>query len=312
MSVASFMTDSSEDAVIPRSHRRTSSRSTLKRSASVENRISSLTITDHDEAEPWSDPEDGDVLDTYFYNAFPRPCSFLPQVSPQKITRPEARLGQVSQSNDHLSPMFTPESSPPVINIPSSSVSSSPFSNRSISPQSYFSPHSPPSPDFPVSPVDSLQSPTRALSVRSLPNDNIVPASVPPSPTTSLRSTALSFSTVNDTPASGALVIKAAHNNSIILLRAPRDISFAEMRQRVSDKFTRQEGVRLTSAFTIAFVVPSVTNQARQRSDSLSSVRTSFDLMQMRLIISESEWERVISSIEGSGKLTLRVLDTDS
>lgn len=66
-SVATFMTDRSEDAVIPRSPRRTSSRTTLRRSASVENRMSTLTITDRERSEPWSDPEDDDVLDAYFY-----------------------------------------------------------------------------------------------------------------------------------------------------------------------------------------------------------------------------------------------------
>lgn len=249
-------------------------------------------------------------------DAFPRPCSFIPQVSPQRFPRPEAPLGQISQSNNHLSPMFLPESSP-ISATPSSSIPSS-ISNSPMSPQSSFSPYSPVSPDIPVSPRDSPRSPRSVLSVRILSENGRSQTAVPPSPTTSLRSTALSFSTVSDTSsvaASGTLVIKAAHNNSIILLRASREITFAEARQRLSDKFMNQEGVRLTPAFTLAFVVPSITTQSRGamgRSNSLSSARSPSDVTKMRLITSETEWERVISSIEGNGKLTLRVLDTDS
>ncbi|KAF7336753.1 hypothetical protein MVEN_02110500 [Mycena venus] len=76
LSTASFMTDVSADAIIPRSPRRPDSRATVSRG---HHRTSSIA----------SDEES--VLDEYFYDAFPRPCSFIPEAP--HPSRPETPVG---------------------------------------------------------------------------------------------------------------------------------------------------------------------------------------------------------------------------
>jgi len=136
---------------------------------------------------------------------------------------------------------------------------------------------------------------------------------LPPSPTTS--STPTSFSTDFPTSPSGTdgvIIIKAAYDSSIVVLRVSRDISFDEMRQRLYKKFVGQEGVTLSESFTAALLLPpgtssSVSGKSPARSNSLSSVGRS-DPNQMRPITSHDDWEQVTSSTDG-GKLTLRILD---
>lgn len=138
-------------------------------------------------------------------------------------------------------------------------------------------------------------------------------------------STSHSFSEYPQKPFSGhTLTIKAAHNNSIVVLRVPRNILFDELRQRLYDKFVGQEGVPLSTSFSIAFLLPTTqpppapssgSGQGRSRSSSLSSIRSSFssvgiaDHTQMRFLTSQEDWEYVTSSTD-NGKLALRVVDT--
>ncbi|KAF9453510.1 hypothetical protein P691DRAFT_719715 [Macrolepiota fuliginosa MF-IS2] len=152
----------------------------------------------------------------------------------------------------------------------------------------------------------------------------------PPSPTTSV-STTFSFSTVlsastatsisttatSSTSSSGNsnnLSIKAALNNTIIMFRVSRDITFTELRQRIYNKFIGQEGVPLSREFTIAVVVAEMNSPiaqlpepvgTRKRSTSVTSV----DHPEMRIVDSQGDWETVAYSTEGT-RLTLRILDT--
>ncbi|KAI5892897.1 uncharacterized protein SCHCODRAFT_01094803 [Schizophyllum commune H4-8] len=114
------------------------------------------------------------------------------------------------------------------------------------------------------------------------------------------------------------LAIKAAHNNTIILLRATRSIPFGELRRRLHDKFVKQEGVPLSEDFTVAFHAPPAepqvseaaarlgVRQGRARSSSLSA-----GILSMQFINSQAEWERALQDVDvESGKLHLRILDT--
>lgn len=131
-------------------------------------------------------------------------------------------------------------------------------------------------------------------------------SSVPPSPT---KSTAFSMSTIS--PTSDKLAIKAAYNDSIVLLRVNEDISYKEMRQRVYNKFVGQEGIPLSESFTITFLQPlqttttTTTTKTRARSSSVSS---DSGTTQLHMVTSQSDWENVTASLEGP-KLTLRITD---
>jgi hypothetical protein len=108
----------------------------------------------------------------------------------------------------------------------------------------------------------------------------------------------------------GSISVKVVHDMSIILLRAQRNISFAELRAKVYDKFVQQEGVPLSISFALAFLPPTPIDcskpRSRSRSSSMSAVERP-DPTHMRFISSEHEWQHVIASI-GRGKLTLRAI----
>jgi len=94
------------------------------------------------------------------------------------------------------------------------------------------------------------------------------------------------------------------------MLRVPRETTFAEIRQRLYNKFVGQEGVPLSQEFSVAFVLPSNTpasspTKGRLRSSSVSSA----DKMLLQFIQSESDWEEIISTLDSS-KVTLRILDS--
>jgi len=108
----------------------------------------------------------------------------------------------------------------------------------------------------------------------------------------------------------GSISVKVVHDMSIILLRTQRNISFAELRAKVYDKFVQQEGVPLSTFFTLAFLPPAPIDyskpQPRPQSSSMSAVGRP-NLAHMRFISSEHEWQHVIAST-GRGKLTLRAI----
>lgn len=106
-------------------------------------------------------------------------------------------------------------------------------------------------------------------------------------------------------PYSTILSIKAAYNNSIIMLRVPRDIPLTDLRQRLYNKFVGQEGVPLSQSFVVACMIPKSSNAQHTRSSSVSCAANE---AHMELIKSQAEWDLVTTFIDGS-KMTLRILD---
>lgn len=118
-----------------------------------------------------------------------------------------------------------------------------------------------------------------------------------PSPTRSaLSSSAFSTTTTSSLPAD-YISIKAIHSTCIILLRVSRGIGFAEVRQRLYNKFIGQEGIPLSQAFNIDFVTP---NPA-----PCATLANQTDAQPITL---ESDWEQLMSTVQGP-KITLRILD---
>ncbi|KAJ6576654.1 hypothetical protein DFH09DRAFT_1149939 [Mycena vulgaris] len=332
LSTASFMTDVSADGIISRSPRRPDSRATLSQGSRDHLRPSSIT----------SDGES--VLDEYFYDAFPRPCSFIPE-APQH-SRPETPVGHVKQheplsvspeQNTSSETSNPPPPAPAPIEPAKTPLPTSPLLNRLPSP-----PISPIVSDFavPRTPVssnffqrkqalDRARSPSPNGSVVSstisVLSDSTVQSSFSDSTGSTITPSIYSFysarSDISSTTAASvsssasALVIKAAHNNAIILLRAEADLSLGEIRRRLREKFLGQEGVSLSDTFALAYMIPATpakaSAQSRGRANSLSSTGTLTDTALMEMIATEDEWARLRSSLDGA-KLTLRVLDSAS
>jgi hypothetical protein len=105
----------------------------------------------------------------------------------------------------------------------------------------------------------------------------------------------------------GMISVKAALNQSIVVLRVSKAISYEELRERLHDKFVGQEGLPLSSSFTIALTNPirRGTSKGRSRSSSVSSAE------HMEFITSQRNWDSVVASYDG-GKLTLRILETST
>ncbi|KAJ7031403.1 hypothetical protein C8F04DRAFT_1111117 [Mycena alexandri] len=299
LSTATFMTDVSADAIIPRSPR-------SRRTDSV--------VSD----------EEG-VLDEYFYDAFPRPCSFIPE-APQQ-SRPETPVGQMKSASSTI-----PTGSPTRASNEGAKITPPTPPSRSL-PSPTSDSKRPKSPTTPIiaslfqrkealamarapSPNGSvLSSSTSVLSEQSTFSDS-TGTTITPSLYSfySARST-LSTTTTTSSTAGSPLVIKAAHNDSIILLRAAEELSLSEIRWRLREKFLGQEGVNLSEKFTLAYMVPAAPSkgsvQARGRSSSLSSAGTLADTALMEMISTEADWQHLRASLDGA-KLTLRVLDSAS
>ncbi|KIM84961.1 hypothetical protein PILCRDRAFT_817790 [Piloderma croceum F 1598] len=231
-SFATFMTDSSADAIIPLSpesdHRRLFSTDSTR----------TRTLSDAESSLPNPDED----LDSYFDATFGHPMTPTSESCPP--SRPETPVGE----------------------LPSS--------------MSLFSSHS------------SSSRGSRSSRARS-------------------RSSTLSDFTSSDSSSvsgDGSISVKVVHNTSIILLRINRSISFADLRAKVYDKFIQQEGVPLSASFALAFLPPAPIdyNKPRSRSSSVSSVGFP-DLVHMRFISSEREWQHAIA-LTGRGKLTLRAI----
>ncbi|KAJ7928880.1 hypothetical protein B0H13DRAFT_2652803 [Mycena leptocephala] len=291
LSTASFMTDVSADAIMPRSPGRPDSRATISR----EHRRTSSIMSDGES-----------VIDECFYDAFPRPCSFIPEVPLQ--SRPETPVGPMKPQSPVSSP--TPGESvnspnkPSIIEAAEIPLSTSPLQNPLPSPPispkvSDFKPPKSPSlntaPDSPKTPVNANFYPRKEfLRARSpSPNGSIASASmsimsdstmhssfsdstgstITPSVYSfhSARST-LSTTTTSSSSAPSPLVIKAAHKNSIILLRGDEDLSLNEMRWRLREKFLGQEGIALSETFTLAYMIPP--HPARRRSGKPATAPT--------------------------------------
>ncbi|KAJ7126833.1 hypothetical protein C8R44DRAFT_779695 [Mycena epipterygia] len=337
LSTATFMTDVSADAIIPRSPRRPDSRATVARG---HERTSSIM----------SDGES--VLDEYFYDAFPRPCSFIPE-APQQ-SRPQTPVGHKPQELPRTPPGQSPinpptgaaieaakiplPTSPSLTRLPSPPIS--PIVSEFKPPKSpSFNSSTPNSPRSSVSPNFHQRKEALARGRSPSPNGSMVSTSmsvlsdstmvssfsdstgstITPSMYSfySARSTLSSMTTTTMSSTSSPLVIKAAHNNAIILLRAEEDLPLREIRQRLREKFLGQEGITLSETFALAYMIPATpagakaSAQSRNRANSLSSTGTLADTALMEMVTTEDEWARLRASLDGA-KLTLRVMDAAS
>ncbi|KAF8802483.1 hypothetical protein BYT27DRAFT_7196676 [Phlegmacium glaucopus] len=127
----------------------------------------------------------------------------------------------------------------------------------------------------------------------------------PPSPAYSALSSSMASTTTTSSSPVDSVSIKAIHNTSIILLRVSRGIGLADVRQRLYNKFIGQEGIPLSEAYNIAFVPP---NPALTGTHLQSASVTSANRMDAQLITLESDWEQIVTSLQGN-KITLRILD---
>ncbi|EMD33901.1 hypothetical protein CERSUDRAFT_67539 [Gelatoporia subvermispora B] len=114
--------------------------------------------------------------------------------------------------------------------------------------------------------------------------------------------------------ANGELItIKVTLEDSIVLLRATFTTSLVEVRARIVDKFAKQEGMHLSSAFAIGYIPPahfahddqSKSLNGRSRSYSTSSLSNPQTL---RHISSEDDWQTALATC--SGKLAIRLFNT--
>jgi len=169
--------------------------------------------------------------------------------------------------------------------------------------------------DFSV--LDSIQHPISSIpeGPESRPQTPETPAvgdlSLPLSPnstrpafnrTLSRTRSAVSCSTTTTSTLSPAdsISIKAIHDSCIILLRVSRGLGFAEVRQRLYNKFIGQEGIPLSQAYEVAVVPPSEA--------SAGPCSTLDNRPVVQLVTLESDWEQLVSTLQGD-KITLRILD---
>ncbi|KAJ6507970.1 hypothetical protein C8R47DRAFT_63863 [Mycena vitilis] len=317
LSTASFMTDVSADAIIPRPD----SRATLTRGTRAPHRTSSIA-------------SDGDsVLDEYFYDAFPRPCSFIPEAPEQ--SRP--RTPKSPESHSHPSSSSSPTTSeatkiplptsPPLNALPSPPIS--PTTSEFNPPRSPDSPRTPSANFFPRkeflrahSPNGSVASASMSIMSDSTTNSSFsdsTNSTITPSiyswysaKSTLSTTTTTSYATTASSSSSSPLTIKAAHNDSIILLRVDEDLSLREVRRRLREKFLGQEGIALGQTFALAYMIPASPNKASvQTRKRANSTGTLLDTALMEMISTEEEWTHLRASLDGA-KLTLRVIDSTS
>lgn len=106
--------------------------------------------------------------------------------------------------------------------------------------------------------------------------------------------------------------VKAIMQDSIVLLRASYSMSYADLREKLRDKFL-SEGIKLTDRFTVGFNPRSpVTGLdkpvgARPRSQSTSSVGSVDGQRRLRFITNDADWEQ--AAVNCTGKLTIHVFD---
>jgi hypothetical protein len=239
-SIASYRTDASADAIIPRSPYTQSSPSAVTRQ-----HCHSMPFPDEEEwaeREPWADEspyEEDDLLDAYFYGTCDtRTCSTGVLTTP---------------ATDAIPP-------------------TSPTEDSHFSSQQHDS--------YPTSAY-----PTRRASV-----------------TTSISSGSTGCSD------GSVIAIKALHESHIIMLRIPRSLSFTEVRQRLYDKFVRQEGVPLSESFVVAILVPPPVIEkpgGRPYAASFSSMADK-DNAVLHFVKSNDDWDQAIYKY--GNKVLLRVI----
>lgn len=121
--------------------------------------------------------------------------------------------------------------------------------------------------------------------------------------------------TPSSTPTSSShddsIAIKAVYGDSIVAFKMDRSAALADVRSRVHEKLSKEQGIPVTEAFTLAYrpALPSVrqsVSSGRARSSSVSSVGVK-EPGHLRYIFSPVEWHEAIAT--SGTKLTLQVLD---
>jgi len=88
----------------------------------------------------------------------------------------------------------------------------------------------------------------------------------------------------------------------------PRQIGFAEVRQRLYNKFIGQEGIPLSQTYNIVFVPPNNNPPPPAGSVTTSLANNRTDVQVMITLESESDWEQLMSTVQDN-KITLRIQD---
>jgi hypothetical protein len=84
-------------------------------------------------------------------------------------------------------------------------------------------------------------------------------------------------------------------------------MGFAEVRQRLYNKFIVQEGIPISQTYKVAFVPPPP-NPPPARSVTSINHRTDVQVMTLE---SDSDWEQLMSTFQGN-RITLRIQDVSS
>ncbi|KAF9040978.1 hypothetical protein BDZ89DRAFT_1060233 [Hymenopellis radicata] len=268
-SVATYMSDSSVDAVLPRE---------IPRARGVNHgRRATRTMS---EALSEADVEG---LDDYYFSDFPRPDSAMSASSGE--SRPPGAMGHYRptsgmslDSADFVMSSDHDEDSSAYGGYETDDTLDVPMTARTIMP---------PSPTMSIISSSASSSGYSAFSSASLSTVSSVMESVgddrkPLSPT-------------------APVTVKAACDKTIIIFRATRDIPLSDARQRIKSKFATQEKILLKDGFTIALAM----QESMRSRNSVVSLASEGDL---KLITTPEEWRWVMTYVDHS-KVTLRVFD---
>lgn len=132
-------------------------------------------------------------------------------------------------------------------------------------------------------------------------------------------SPSLSYATLSDTASTASpnssvtsgesLTVKVILEETIVLLRVPLQVSLAELRGRICEKYAKQEGLQIFPSFVIGCIpLPSeraMFVKGRPRSNSTSSNSA---LQSVRYITTEAEWRFAVENC--IGKLSIRLFNS--
>ncbi|KIK80915.1 hypothetical protein PAXRUDRAFT_15530 [Paxillus rubicundulus Ve08.2h10] len=122
--------------------------------------------------------------------------------------------------------------------------------------------------------------------------------------------TSVSSASTNSSLDPMSISIKAMHEDNIIMLRAPRHLSFEEVRQKLYDKFIQTGRSPISESFAMALLVPPPAERSGTgwpRAGSLSSLgSTDINKAVLHFITSQDEWDEVIA-FQGT-RILLRII----
>ncbi|ESK95362.1 hypothetical protein Moror_3887 [Moniliophthora roreri MCA 2997] len=313
-SIATIMTTSSTDAVIPREvivHSTSGSNASPKIGNRRSRPVSIMTASDIDGS--WSDGDE-EILDSGLFDAFPMPAHLFPhRVDVDSLTLSDNSAATNSRDQYPIHPETPSARRASCVTINGlDDIEERPETPSTVADEVVESPSTPRMsiPPIQLHVTPAPPSPARSDFSTATASTNISVSSNFSTSTTATSVTAVSDTSILSHTSSGTWTIKAAHNHSIILLRVPKTTTFDDLRDRIHAKFVHQEGISLSETFTLAFVIPDVvknrkTGKTRERSNSVGAVGG----VQMALVTSQEQWDRVTESSGDLGKITLRVLD---